>query len=153
MSLQASSTHALEPQHTSEHTAHEQPLRTNRSEGEQRHSPEQHQPARNSADLDSSLGIMNLLDDESEVSPAIREAMQRLLQQTEDPDSAAPSRDSLQHPYKLEGTAYLAWLPDGHLIGKQQASLQLPDSRSSCRPLADSFNSRGSSNACLQLLV
>ncbi len=115
MSLQASSTHAQEPQHASEHTAHEQ---LNFTGDEERHSPEQHQPARNSADLDSSLCIMNFLDDESEVSPAIREAMQRLLQQTEDSDSAVPNGGSSQLPYKLEGTACLAWLPDGCLVGE-----------------------------------
>ncbi len=118
MLLQASNTQALAPQHASQQMTHKQPLLTSRTEGEQMDITEQHQRDVKSADLDSSLGIMSFLDDGSEVSPAIREAMQRLLQQTEISDSAALRMDGLQHPNKLEGTACLAGLPNGHLIGK-----------------------------------
>ena len=127
--LQAFSTSALEPQHASQDITPEQPLHTDYLGGEQRAIPNVDQPSGKSADDGFRLGIFSIVDDKPEV--AVREAMERLLQQTQVSDSAAPNMETLQLPNKLGGTACLAWLPDGQMIGKK--ALDLPNTPPFCK--------------------
>ena len=132
--LQAFDTSAQELQHAAMHAAPEQPVHTNDFEGMRRTIPTVGLPSVMSGDTNSSVGIFGVLDDPPEV--AVREAMQRLLQQTQESDSAAPSMECLQLPHKLEGTACLAWLPDGQAFGTGQSSclIILPCAGIACHP-------------------
>ena len=146
--LQRPSVYAMESNDASQSTAAQQPLHNALQTGAKQGSAlEQDRPAGRSEHISSSLGIFNVLDDNAELSPAIREAMQHVLQQNPDSDSLPPESTSLQLSNQLEGTACLAWLPNGQVFGKT-----LPPPPPFCQPLAHFVTTCKQSNLPVQWL-
>lgn len=114
--------YAMDSKHASQPAAPEQPLHNSQTGAEQWNTPEHNQPAGRSKDISSSLGIFSVPDDKAEVPPAIRKAMWHVLQKIPRSDSSSPKSTNLQLPIQLEGTACLAWLPDGQMIGNMPSS-------------------------------
>ena len=84
------------------------------------------QPVAMSTEGNSNRGILSFLNNGSGVAPDIEAAMQRILEQAQPSESAAPTAEgqqiSDQQAPLLEGTACLVWLPDGQMTGSTPPS-------------------------------